>query len=331
MEEECGGAPGAYAELEVIRREGGTSTARFCRLLEIPERSYRRWQQRRRQGRAAKGPWPSPAADRIEPDAIVYADRYPQWGSRTIATLLRTDGFDAPDSTTYRALKRTGRVLEVNYQAERRQHARARRAAFVVAPSGPNQVWQLDFTEFETRHGGTWRIAGVTDYWSKVELGFNVSPTQNHHDAIAAVQVALTETERLLGRPLLEAVTDTDTGELRPVCLVTDNGPCFKSRAFARFIASRPELIHIRTRVKSPGQNGVRERAFKPLKYEHLYRHEIDDGPQLSVEVETYRQLFNTVRPHQTLGGRRPLDVHLDACQTPQTPKQPEPETLPPS
>ena len=313
----------------MIRREAQMSTARFCRLLGLPERTYRRWQQRSRQGRPAKGPWPSPSADRIEPTAIEYADRYPQWGSRTIATLMRTDGFDAPDSTTYRALKRTGRVLEVNYQAERRQHAQARRAAFVVPPSGPNQVWQLDFTEFETSMGGTWRIAGIADYWSKLEFGWQVGPTQNHHDAIAAVQVALDETERLLGRSLLETITVEETGELRPVAIVTDNGPCFKSHAFARFIDKHPELIHIRTRVKSPGQNGVRERAFKSLKYEHLYRHEIDDGHQLGLEAESYRQLFNTVRPHQTLAGRRPLDVHLEACQSRHTPKLSEPKTLP--
>ena len=32
--------------------------------------------------------------------------------------------------------------------------------------------------------GGTWQIGGCTDYWSKVELGWHVSPTQNQHDAI---------------------------------------------------------------------------------------------------------------------------------------------------
>jgi putative transposase len=159
----------------VIRVEEQLSTAGFCRLLGIPQRTYRRWQQRERAGRPTKGPWPTPAADRIEAIAVEYADRYPQWGTRTIATLLRIDGFDAPDSTTYRALKRAGRVLEVTYQADRRQHAQARRAAFVVPPSGPNQVWQMDFSEFETRMGGTWQIGGVTDYWSKVELGWHVS------------------------------------------------------------------------------------------------------------------------------------------------------------
>ena len=313
----------------MIRLEAGMSTARFCRLLDVSERTYRRWQQREREGRPAKGPWPTPSADRIEPTAIEYADRYPQWGSRTIATLMRIDGIEAPDSTTYRALKRVGRVLEVTYQADRRQHAQARRAAFVVPPSAPNQVWQMDFSEFETTMGGTWQIGGCTDYWSKLELGWQVSPTQNQHDAIAAVTLALAETQRLLGRTLLEHVTDLESGEIRPVAIVTDNGGCFKSHAFARFIEQHPELIHIRTRAKSPGQNGVRERAFQSLKYEHLYRREIDDGHDLAAESEHYRQLFNTVRPHQTLAGRRPLDVHLEACQTPPTPKLSEPETLP--
>ena len=313
----------------MIRLDAAMPTARFCRLVGLSERSYRRWQQRQRQGRPAKGPWPTPAADRVEPTAIAYADRWPQWGSRTIATLMRIDGFDAPDSTVYRALKRTGRVLEVNYQAERRQHAEARRAAFVVPPSGPNQVWQLDFTEFVTRMGGTWRIGGIADYWSKLELGYHVATTQNHRDAIETVELALAETERLLGRSLLDLVSDQETGELRPVALVTDNGPCFKSARFAAFVDAHPELIHIRTKRKSPGQNGVRERAFGSLKYEHLYRLEIDDGHQLGHHVAAYQQLFNTIRPHQTLAGKRPLDVHLEACQTDQTPKPTEPETLP--
>ena len=313
----------------MIRLEAGMTTARFIRLVGVPERSYRRWQQRERQGRPPKGPWPAPSADRVEPAAIEYADRYPQWGSRTIATLMRIDGHHAPDSTVYRALKRTGRVLEVDYQAERRQHAEARRAAFVVPPSAPNQVWQLDFTEFTTRMGGTWRIGGIADYWSKLELGYHVAMTQNHRDAIETVELALEETERLLGRSLLDLVTDRETGELRPVALVTDNGPCFKSSRFAAFVDRHPELIHIRTKRKSPGQNGVRERAFGSLKYEHLYRHEIDDGHDLGLHVARYRQLYNTVRPHQTLAGRRPLDVHLEASSNREILKSTEPKTLP--
>jgi transposase InsO family protein len=313
----------------VIRLETQMPTARFTRLIGVPERSYRRWQQRQRDGRPVKGPWPTPSADRIEPTAVAYADAYPQWGSKTIAMLMRADGHYGPDATVYRVLKRNGRVLERNYQAERRQHAEARRAAFVVPPSGPNQVWQCDFTEFETRMGGTWRIGGVADYWSKYELGYHVATTQNHRDAIETVELALAETQRLFGRPLLELVSDRATGEIRPVALVTDNGPCFKSARFAAFVDAHPELIHIRTKRKSPGQNGVRERAFGSLKYEHLYRHEIDDGHDLGLHVERYRKLFNTVRPHHSLAGRRPLHVHLETTSNDQILKSTEPETLP--
>jgi transposase InsO family protein len=313
----------------VIRLEAGMSTVRFARLVGVPERSYRRWQQRQRQGRPVKGPWPAPQQDRIEPTAIQYADRFPAWGHRKIGMLMRVDGHRAPDSTVLRALRRSGRVQPIDYQAERRQLAEARRAAFVVPPLGPNQVWQLDFGEFETRQGGVWRIGGVADYWSKLELGWHVATTQNHRDAIETVEQAIAESERLAGQPLAELLVDPLTGEIRPIALVTDNGPCFKSVRFAAYIDKRPELIHIRTRRKSPNQNGVRERAFGSLKYEHLHRLEIDDGHQLGLEAEIYRQLFNQIRPHEALAMRRPLDVHLEAINDRQTIKSNEPETLP--
>ena len=124
----------------------------------------------------------------------------------------------------------------------------------MVPPSGPNQVWQLDFTEFETRHGGTWRIGGVADYWSKLELGWHVSTTQNHRDAIETVEQAIAETERLPGRHLAELLTDPATGEIRPIAVVTDNGALLQvAPASPPSSSERPELIHIRTSRKSPG------------------------------------------------------------------------------
>lgn len=146
------------------------------------------------------------------------------------------------------------------------------------------------------------------------------------HDAIEAVKAAITEAEELLGRPLIEDICDPLTGEIHPVVVVTDNGPAFRSAAFARFIASRPELTHVRTRHRSPGTNGVRERGFGTLKYEQLYRHDIDDGIDLARHVEAQRQIFNTRRPHQALNWRFPRDVYLTT-----TPNLPHPKTEPDS
>ncbi|WP_328795916.1 integrase core domain-containing protein [Halosaccharopolyspora lacisalsi] len=60
----------------------------------------------------------------------------------------------------------------------------------------------------------------------------------------------------------------------------------------------------------------MRERAFGSLKYEHLYRIDIDDGQTLATEAEQYRQVFNHTRPHETLGLRRPAEVHHEDQQT---------------
>ena len=81
-------------------------------------------------------------------------------------------------------------------------------------------------------------------------------------------------------------LTDPDTGEIRPITIVTDNGGPFRSARFAATIDSRTELHHVRTRVRAPGQNGVRERGFESLKYERLYRGHITDGPVLAEHAE---------------------------------------------
>ncbi len=65
------------------------------------------------------------------------------------------------------------------------------------------------------------------------------------------------------------------------VTIVTDNGGPFRSFRFEAFIATRPELRHVRTRVRTPGQNGSRERGFGSLKYENLFLEEIPDALDL--------------------------------------------------
>lgn len=214
-------------------------------------------------------------------------------------------------------MQRRNLLQPVEYQRERRELARARKAAFADPPTGLNQVWQLDFSEFETTTGGIWRIAGRADYYSKYELGWHLSTTCNALDSELAVRIAIAEAERLAdGIALSEQLTDPTTGKIRRIKLVTDNGAAFKGARFAGFIASRPELLHIRTRRRSPGQNGVRERAFGSLKYEHLYRIEIADGQTLAAEAEHYRHVFNTIRPHEALGMRRPAETRRQDQQT---------------
>lgn len=71
--------------------------------------------------------------------------------------------------------------------------------------------------------------------------------------------------------------------------------------------------------MRSPQTNGVVERFFGTLKYEQLYRAMIRDGDALSVEVNWFRQVYNTIRPHQALGDSAPHQAYL-ADTAPGTP-----------
>ena len=169
----------------------------------------------------------------------------------------------------------------------------------------------MDFFELETSGGGTWRSGDVIDYATKLVLAGPVTATQTHRDAIASVMAAIEQAEQLIGGPLLEDLTDPITGEVTPVYLVTDNGPCFKAAAFARFIASRPELTHVRTRRRSPQTNGVIERYHGAIKIEQLWRELPADGTEMTAMVADFRELYNAVRPHEHLDGARPLERYL--------------------
>ena len=159
----------------------------------MPERTWRRWQAKARQGQGPKGPWPQPARSAARDLVVGHALAKPAWEHRKIWALTRHDGHKVSQATVLRLLRDEGLLLASQYQKQRRELAADRRAAFAKMPDGPNQVWQLDFSEFETTTGGTWRIAGCRDWYSKYEHPWHVSPTGNKHDAIAAVELALAD------------------------------------------------------------------------------------------------------------------------------------------
>lgn len=69
----------------------------------------------------------------------------------------------------------------------------------MAPPSGPNQVWQLDSSDYETATGGLSKLAGCRDYWSKYEHDVHVSPTANQYDVIEAIELALARAATLFG------------------------------------------------------------------------------------------------------------------------------------
>lgn len=308
-----------------MRVEAGLSISRFCQIAGITRATWYRHAARLAAGQPARGRWPTPVRDRIEQPAAQLALEWPAWGHRKIHALLAVDGFDASPATVRRALARRGLLQPVGYQRERRELARARKAAFLAPPTRRNRVWQTDFTELETNGGGIWQLSGVVDYVCKIALVCPVTTTKTWREAVSAIDNARGRVHDLLGISLLEDCTDPDTGEVTSVIVVSDNGPCYRAVGFARYIASRPEFSHVRTRHRSPGTNGVIERFYEAIKYEHLYRHEIDDGPALSEHVDTFLHTYNTQRPHEALDMDLPISRY-QATPAPD-PVNPQPST----
>lgn len=278
------------------------TVTRFCERFGIPPSTWYYWRSGHLVGRPARR-WPTPALDAVEELAAAKKDdeRFSAWGHRKIYGLLRADGVRTSMSSVKRALGRRDLLLPARYHAERRALARARKGVFKAPTPRRNRVWQTDFSGYETTTAGDWMLSGMVDYWAKVALSLDANGTQTARDAIATLEAAIAEAERLLGHTLLEDCVDSETGEIFPVVIVSDNGPAYKSDPFARYIAARPWLAHVRTRYRSPQTNGVIERFFGSLKYEHLYRREIANGIELNDECEVYRQLYNNIRPHEAL------------------------------
>lgn len=305
------------------------SVTRWCDLLGVPRATWYRWKAAvEAGGSSAKGPWPTPAQDAIEPDVVRVCDGFDGWGHRKVWGRLRLDDIVASPSTVKRTMGRNGLLQPAGYTGDLRRLAQARKAAFVEPPSRRNRVWQIDFSELESLGQGVWNLGGVADYVGKVALAMSVTMTKTARDAVAMVDDARRQAEAWLDRPLLEDLVDPATGELVPIVIVSDNGSAFRSSTFAAYIESRPEFVHVRTRYRAPHTNGVIERTFGSFKYEHLYRRELADGLEIAREVAGYQHVFNHVRPHEHLDFQTPYSIWIQPPTTEQEPTpDPQPET----
>lgn len=305
-----GGALPAFEELELIRSEGGVPVERFVARIGVPRSTWYHWRTGHLRGRPVRR-WPAPVVDAVAARTIETAHKYTAWGHRKIWAMLRADGVAVSVSSVERAMRRADLLQPRRYLAERRALAARRKEVFLEPPTRRNRVWQIDFTEFETTGHGTWRILVVVDYATKVCLAAAITGTSAARDAIESLEIAIEEAERLLGQPLADDCVDPDTGMPVQLTIVSDNGPAFKSAEFVHFFARHAALRHVRTRHHAPETNGVVERFNRSLKYEHLYREEIRDVIALRDEVEAYRELYNWVRPHESLGQLPPMARYL--------------------
>jgi len=88
--------------------------------------------------------------------------------------------------------------------------------------------------------------------------------------------------------------------------VMTDNGSCYRSRAFAR-ACKKLGLRHIRTRPYTPKTNGKAERFIQTSLREWAYARAYDTSRQRAAELPYWMHRYNWHRPHGSIGSVPPI------------------------
>jgi transposase InsO family protein len=95
--------------------------------------------------------------------------------------------------------------------------------------------------------------------------------------------------------------------------LLTDNGPCYRSRVF-RQACTELGLQHRFTRPYRPQTNGKAERFIRTAMEECLYACSFNHSSERSSALATWLHCYNHSRPHSAIGNRPPAS-RLPACE----------------
>ena len=88
--------------------------------------------------------------------------------------------------------------------------------------------------------------------------------------------------------------------------VMTDNGACYRSKAFAK-ACKRLGLKHIFTRPYTPKTNGKAERFIQTSLREWAYARAYDSSDQRAAELPYWMHRYNWHRPHGSIGSKPPI------------------------
>jgi putative transposase len=203
---------------------------------------------------------------------------YPRYGYRRIAVFLGRDGHRLSFGRAHRLWRRA--QLQVP-----RKHARKRIATGRPrphAPTGANQVWSYDFVFDWCANGQQLKCLTVSDEWTKEGLAIEVDGS-------------------IRSRRVIEVLSRLVSERGTPLYLRSDNGPEFVSRALLQWIADQG----IETALIDPGkpwQNGAAESFNGKFRDECLSLEWFRSRAEAKAVIEAWRQHYNEVRPHSSLG-----------------------------
>jgi len=157
-----------------------------------------------------------------------------------------------------------------------------------------NHVCSYDFVADRTADGRSFRMLVIVD---------------EHTRECLAVDVA----RRLTSEDLLERLSDLFICRGVPNYVRSDNGPEFTAHRVRDWLKS----VKVKTLFIEPGspwENGYVESFNGKLREELLDREVFDTLLEAKVLIERWRRVYNTVRPHSSLGYQPPAPEAIQPC-----------------
>jgi len=123
---------------------------------------------------------------------------------------------------------------------------------------------------------------------------------------IAYAEIKTTERKRSAVAFLKAAVAYYAKLAIRVQRVMTDNGSCYRSRAFAK-ACKRLGLKHIRTKAYTPQTNGKAERFIQTALREWAYARAYTHSKQRGAELPLWLHHYNWHRPHASIDAKPPI------------------------
>ena len=242
------------------------SERRACRLVGLSRDSYRHPPESDQMSKYLTG------------KIVEIAQARRRFGYRRIHDMLRAEFPSVNHKRVYRLYS------QANLAVRRRK--KIKRPASERVPlqlaQGVNEVWSMDFVSDSLANGRRIKFLTVADDFSHECVDITVDW------GISGLYVT-----RLLDRAALFRGY--------PLAVRTDNGPEFTSRAFMAWAQSHG-VQHILIEPGRPMQNGYIESFNGRLRDEFLNEHWFETLHQARSATAIWRQDYNEVRPHGSIG-----------------------------
>lgn len=215
-----------------------------------------------------------------------------RFGYRRLAVMLKRDGYDHNIKKIYRLYRDEGLMV-------RRRKGRKRAIGTrlpLPKPDSLNQVWSLDFLSDALSDGRRFRVLGVMDQWSRECL-------------------TLVADTSIGGARVVRELDALVTRYGKPSCIVSDNGTELTSRAVLIWAQENGIAWHYITPGK-PRENGYTESLNGKIRDECLNENVFTGLAYARQVIEDWRQDYNDVRPHSSLGYQTPASCRASLRPT---------------